>query len=124
MTQTSKRKRRPARKCCASVGRLFEARFFKALCDPSRVGILARLAQRRKASTVSEIAACCPTSISVVSRHLATLRDAGILHADRRGKEVYYSVCYPEVTATLRAMADAIEACCPTRESTCEERPS
>ena len=63
--------------------------------------------------TVSEAAECCPVNISVVSRHLAMLRDAGILHAQKRGREVYYSVRYPELAATLRAIADAIEACCP-----------
>ncbi len=40
------------------------------------------------------------------------LRDAGILSAEKRGKEVYYSVCYGEVVTKLRAIADAIESCC------------
>jgi len=59
------------------------------------------------------MAECCPVNVSVVSRHLALLRDAGILAAERRGKEVYYSVRYPQLVATLRAIANAIEACCP-----------
>lgn len=101
--------------CCPELGELFEARFFKALCDPRRIGILVRLAQCRCACTVGEVAECCPTDLSVVSRHLATLRDAGLVVAEKRGKEVHYSVRYPEVAATLRAMADAIEACCPGR---------
>ena len=91
--------------CCPGIEELLEARFFKALCDPSRIGILARLAS------------CCPTNISVVSRHLATLREAGMLAAEKRGKEVYYSVRYPDLAATLRAMAKAIEACCPPKAS-------
>jgi len=62
--------------------------------------------------TVSEVAGCCPTDLSVVSRHLATLCDAGILEAEKPGKEVYYSICYLELATTLRAMADAIESCC------------
>ena len=93
-------------------GSLLEPRFFRALCDPSRVALLARLAQCCEPCTVSQLAACCPTDVSVVSRHLAMLRDAGILHAKRRGKEVYYSVRYPELIATLRSLADAFEACC------------
>lgn len=47
------------------------------------------------------------------SRHLAILRDAGIVSAERRGKEVYYSICAPSLVETLRSLADAIEACCP-----------
>jgi DNA-binding transcriptional ArsR family regulator len=99
--------------CCQEIDGLLEARFFKALCDPSRIGILVRLARSCEPQKVSEVASCCPTNISVVSRHLATLREAGILRAQKRGKEVYYSVRYPELVSTLRAMADAIEACCP-----------
>lgn len=95
---------------------LFEARFFKALCDPSRIRILAQLAQSCRPRTVSDIAGCCAPDLSVVSRHLACLRDVGILQAEKRGKEVYYSVRYAELADTLRSMADAIDACCPRNE--------
>ncbi len=50
--------------------------------------------------------------ISVVSRHLATLRDAGVLQAERRGKEVFYTLKASSLVSTLRAIADAIETCC------------
>ncbi|MGD2109783.1 MAG: metalloregulator ArsR/SmtB family transcription factor [Phycisphaerae bacterium] len=102
-----------ARQCCRGIDELLEARFFKALCDPSRISILVRLARSCGPQTVSQVASCCPTNISVVSRHLATLRDAGMLRAEKRGKEVYYTVRYPELASKLREMADAIEACCP-----------
>lgn len=92
---------------------LLDHRLFKALCDPGRLAILCRLAEGRREATVSRVAECCPTDISVVSRHLAMLRDAGILHAERRGKEVFYSVRCSELSATLRRIADAIDACCP-----------
>ncbi len=98
------------------MGTLIEPRFFKALCDPNRVAILVRLAQCGRPCTVTEVSACCPVNISVVSRHLAQLRDAGILDAQKRGKEVYYRVRYTDVVGTLRALADAIDHCCPTDE--------
>jgi DNA-binding transcriptional ArsR family regulator len=115
MTQMSKRARPKSKRasCCPGIDKLFEARFFKALCDPCRIGILTKLARSCEPRTVSDIAGCCPPDLSVVSRHLATLRDAGILEAEKRGKEVYYSVRYAELAVTLRGMADAIEACCP-----------
>lgn len=115
MTQMSKRTEAKVKRsaCCPKVDKLFEARFFKALCDPGRVNLLVKLAQSCEPRTVSDIAGCCPTDLSVVSRHLAILRDVGILEARKNGKEVYYSVRYSELTATLRTMADAIEACCP-----------
>lgn len=88
-------------------------RLFKALCDPSRLAILARLAEACAPCTVSEIAKCCPINLSVVSRHLAQLRDAGVLCAEKRGKEVRYAVRARELAETLRAIADALEHCCP-----------
>ncbi|GMU91059.1 MAG: hypothetical protein AMXMBFR4_01170 [Candidatus Hydrogenedentota bacterium] len=86
-----------------------------------RVALLARITQLPQPSTVSELASCCPIDLSVVSRHLALLRDCGILRAEKRGKEVYYSVRYHELAATLRAMADAIERCCPKEEAIDEQ---
>ncbi len=90
-----------------------EPGFFKALCDPGRVAMLVRLAQCCKPCTVTEVADGCPVDVSVVSRHLAMLRDAGVLEAKRQGKEVYYTVRYSAIIETLRAIADCIEACCP-----------
>ncbi len=54
----------------------------------------------------------------MVSRHLAMLRDAGILSAEKRGKEVYYTVRCEEVVGLLRRIADALEACCPETKTT------
>ena len=85
---------------------------FKALGDPNRVAILLRLATGCAPSTVTQVSECCPVDISVVSRHLALLRDAGILQAHKRGKEVYYSIRADTIVGTLRAIADAIESCC------------
>ena len=103
--------------CCRNLHQLLRPTFFKALCDPSRIALFSRLAGCSQPCCVSEMAACCPTDFSVVSRHLALLRDAGILEAQRRGKEVYYRVRFDNVVQTLRAVADAIEACCPQTEN-------
>ena len=59
-----------------------------------------------------------PIDISVVSRHLATLRDAGILEARKLGKHVHYTVCYQRIVQQLRDIANAIEACCPPESAT------
>ncbi len=99
-------------------------RFFKALSDPTRGALLARLLETGCSCTVSEIAECCSVDLSVVSRHLATLRQAGIVEAKRDGREVRYSVCYPEVVRTLRELADHIEECCPDETSCCYEIPN
>ena len=120
----NKHKQNPSRRqSCADMGKLLEPRFFKALSDPNRIALLSRLAKCRQPCGVSELVGCCGVDISVVSRHLALLRDAGILRAEKRGKEVYYSVRCEEVVSTLRRIADAIEACCPKTKATRGERP-
>ncbi len=88
---------------------------FRALGDINRVALVAWLARERGARTVSEIAAsgCCSVDFSVVSRHLKTLRDAGIIEADRQGREVYYRLSGRTLAATLRKIADVLDACCP-----------
>ena len=87
--------------------------FFRALSDPNRITLLAQLCEQSEPSTVTETAECCAVDYSVVSRHLATLRDAGLIVAEKRGRAVYYSVDRSQLSATLRSMADAVDACCP-----------
>jgi ArsR family transcriptional regulator len=104
--------------CCPELSDFLSAKLFKALSDPNRLSILERLVSMGKAQTVSQVSACCPVNISVVSRHLALLRDAGILQAEKKGKEVYYRVRVKPFSTWLRELADALEACCPDGECT------
>lgn len=98
--------------CCTGLENLFPPTFFKALGDPNRIALMARLASCCDAKTVSELSDCCPTDLSVVSRHLATLREAGIVESEKRGREVFYRLRYDKLASSLRQMADAIDACC------------
>ncbi len=99
--------------CCGGLGKWLSPEFFRALSDPNRVAILARLAEGGAEQTVTEVASCCPINLSVVSRHLRTLREAGVLAAEKRGKEVFYSVKIQDLVFLLRNLANALEACCP-----------
>jgi ArsR family transcriptional regulator len=117
MSKQRRRVQRAALAGCCDLREILPPRFFKALCDPNRIALLARLAACGRPCGVTELAACCPVDFSVTSRHLAALRDAGIVHAERRGKEVFYSVRFQEITTALRGMAAAIGACCPPRSS-------
>jgi len=95
------------------LGNLLSPQLFKAIGDPNRVTILLYLSERCAPLTVGQIADSLPIDVSVVSRHLAMLRDADILIARKQGKEVRYSINSRNLIATLRAIADAFEACCP-----------
>lgn len=85
--------------------------FFKALCDPNRIALLTGLSTQTKAQTVQEMACCCNVDLSVVSRHLTKLKEAGILTAEKKGKEVHYSVNASKIVSTLRGIADCLESC-------------
>jgi DNA-binding transcriptional ArsR family regulator len=102
----------PTECCCVGLESLLDPRLFKALSDPSRVTLLVGLAQGCRPQTVSRTAGCCSVDLSVVSRHLAQLREVGIVRAEKRGKEVYYEVDYSRLVQSLRSIADALEACC------------
>ena len=87
--------------------------FFKALSDPSRIQVLLRLASSPNPCTVSQVAEDCTVDLSVVSRHLSQLKRAGILSAEKQGREVYYRLNTVSVVKALRQCADALERCCP-----------
>ena len=106
-------KRNDADTCCQPLGDLLEPRLFKALCEPSRLTILGALTEAEKPLSVGEIAEQLPIDISVVSRHLAILKEAGVVDAEKRGKAVYYAMRYERLADTFRAIAGAIESCCP-----------
>ena len=97
---------------------------FKALADPSRMAILARLAPLPHGVPVSEVAACCPVDLSVVSRHLKLLREAGLVAAERRGRQVLYRAQIDDLVTLLRQVADALERCCPGGSCTVPDRDS
>ncbi len=110
--------------CCQGVRCCIEPDFFKALCDPTRIDVLLCLAQGCDPRTVSDVASCCSVDLSVVSRHLKTLRDAGIADSEKQGKEVRYQIKYGEVVLMLRSLADAIEQCCPDGQCCPDDPPS
>jgi ArsR family transcriptional regulator len=99
--------------CCGPIDRLLDPALFKALCDPTRAALVACIAKCGRGCSVTEVAACCSVDTSVVSRHLATLEKAGVLTSERDGRVVRYGVRYADLSHTLRALADAIDACCP-----------
>jgi DNA-binding transcriptional ArsR family regulator len=95
---------------------LLSHHLFKALADPNRIRLLLLLAERCRTCSVGELAGCLTVDVSVVSRHLAILRAAGVLKAKKQGKEVHYAPQYEHLAETLRGIGDAIVACAPRFE--------
>jgi DNA-binding transcriptional ArsR family regulator len=65
-------------------------RIFHALADPSRRAIFESLTRGEVA--VKDLTTRFDISQPAVSQHLATLKEAGLVHARREGRLVYYCV--------------------------------
>ena len=63
---------------------------FQALADPSRRAIFQSLT--RGEAAVNDLTARFAISQPAVSQHLATLKQAGLVHGRREGRRVYYRV--------------------------------
>lgn len=116
MTQVSKRLPKTPRQAAKRAGpldSLLDPELFRALGDPTRVRLLACLAKCGRACGVGEVAECCSVDLSVVSRHLSLLADAGVLAPKKEGRSVSYALRATDLSTRLRALADAIDACCP-----------
>jgi len=77
---------------------------FKALADPTRRKILTLLGERSR--TVGEICECFAISQPAISRHLGVLREAGLVHAERRGQSVVYAIDTTVVQDVVHILLD------------------
>ena len=93
----------------SDLGAVVSHQLFRALGDPTRVRLLDLLAERCRACSVSELADCLDVDLSVVSRHLALLRAAGVLRATKTGRNVLYEIQFQALAETLRGIADTLE---------------
>lgn len=65
------------------------AKVIKALAHPARLAIVDELAEHGE-RCVCELTELVGTDMSTVSRHLAQLREAGIVEDEKRGQMVFY----------------------------------
>ncbi|MBD0329113.1 MAG: winged helix-turn-helix transcriptional regulator [Thermoleophilia bacterium] len=77
---------------------------FGALADPNRRRLLDALASREDAN-VTELAAGLPVTRQAVAKHLATLRDAGLVEGERRGRETRYRLRAQPLAEAMSWMA-------------------
>lgn len=63
---------------------------FRALADPTRRQILRLLREGPRGS--GEIADAFPSTWATISRHLAVLREAGLVVAERHGQTISYEL--------------------------------
>lgn len=78
------------------------ARFSKALGHPTRVAII-RLLIRRQSCICGEIVDELPIAQSTVSRHLAHLKEAGLIRGEIDGPRVCYCI-EPQALALFKTL--------------------
>ncbi len=82
------------------------AEVFHLMGDPSRLSILLFVLDGPRA--VAEIAAATGLSASLVSHHLRLLRAGRLVRAERRGKQVFYTVDDEHIRSVLTDMAEHV----------------
>ena len=80
---------------------------FSALADPTRRRLVESLAA--SPSTATALARDLPISRQAVAKHLALLRGADLVSAQRRGREIRYSL-RPEPLSEVSRWVDAVGA--------------
>lgn len=88
----------------------FEARaaILKALAHPSRLLIVDELSRGERC--VCDLRELVGHDMSTVSKHLALLKNAGIVEDDKRGKQVYYRLKVPCVLNFFHCLESVLSA--------------
>jgi len=84
------------------------ARIIKALAHPTRLFIVDTLSRGERC--VCELTEMVDADPSTVSKHLALLKSAGIVHDDKRGSQVYYTLKAPCVLDFLSCIEAVVKA--------------
>jgi DNA-binding transcriptional ArsR family regulator len=69
------------------------ANIFKAMAHPTRLFIVEELVNSEKC--VNEFQKMIKCDMSTVSKHLALLKNAGIIESQKRGNHIYYKLKFP-----------------------------
>ena len=89
------------------------ARIIKALAHPTRLFIVDELSRQERC--VNELTEKIGADVSTVSKHLAVLKNVGILKDERRGAQVYYSLKMPCVLSFFTCVETVMQ--CNVEES-------
>jgi DNA-binding transcriptional ArsR family regulator len=112
-------------KAAARIVELLEAPFLRTLLEPARLEVL-RVLLVHGASDVGEIAEHLPQDRSVISRHLQTLQEVGIVRGTRDGRRHVYAIDANAFIAGLERVLGETKAlaahCCPPAEPAVRRR--
>ena len=83
------------------------AGIFRALGHPARLAMIQALADGERC--VCELQDLVGSDLSTVSKHLTVLKSVGLVDADKRGKQVFYSLRCPCTLGFLDCVQQAIK---------------
>ena len=105
-----------ARTAAQEVASLLDTPFLRALAEPARLEVL-KVLLVHGAGDVASIAAHLPQDRSVVSRHLQTLEDAGIVRSTRIGRHRHYALDGAALVSRFELLSSRLRTlapmCCP-----------
>ena len=114
----------PRERAAARIVELLDSPVLRALTEPARLAVLKTLLVHGSAD-IATIAQHLPQDRSVISRHLKTLEDAGIVSSHREGRHVVYEIDGASFIERLERIVSEAKAltptCCPP---TPERQPS
>lgn len=93
------------------------ADLLKALGEFNRLSLVYELCEAHHPQNAMCLCKCCKVDSSVVSRHLKTLLDEGIVGVHKNGRERAYYLNRSILADTLRSFADRVEGQTETRTS-------
>lgn len=111
--------RRQRQRAADELREIIDSRLFRALCEPTRVDLVAFLTAEGR-SDVSAIAANFPQHPTVISRHLAMLHEAGVLRRTKEGRHVYFEMdgaqMVDRIEKILERFRNILPLCCPASD--------
>ena len=99
--------------CCelpAAVDQAWAERragLLRAIADPTRIGMLAALREAQAPVCICDFTAAYDLAQPTISHHMAKLREAGLVEAQKRGIWVYYRL-HPSLPAADLALLDSV----------------
>lgn len=99
-------------RAAARIVELLDSPLLRALTEPARLDVM-RVLLVHGAGDIASIATHLPQDRSVISRHLKTLQDAGIVRSHRDGRRVIYEIDGASFVRTLETIVTEAKSLAP-----------
>ncbi|MGI9647473.1 MAG: ArsR/SmtB family transcription factor [Acidimicrobiia bacterium] len=83
------------------------AEWYRVLADPTRLRLLSLISAAGEACAACDLVEPLGVSQPTVSHHLKTLREAGLVESEKRGRWVYYRPVPDRLAILSRALTSA-----------------